>query len=121
MAFGLFGAAMAFAPSYTWLLVFRTLQGIGFSAVIPLTIVLIGDLLEGDKEISGQGLKVFLDRIGYFVFPPLGGLLATIAWFWPFVFYILAIPVGLAALLWMPETKGKSTDERAHISAISCA
>jgi hypothetical protein len=75
--------------------------------VIPLTIVLIGDLLEGDSEISGQGLKVFLDRIGYFVFPPLGGLLATIAWFWPFVFYLLALPLGLVALFCMPETKGK--------------
>lgn len=109
IAFGLFGAAMAFAPSFFWLLFFRTLQGIGFSAVIPLTIVLIGDLLEGDNEISGQGLKVFLDRIGYLVFPPLGGLLAMIAWYWPFVFYLLTIPVGVAAWLWMPETKGKHT------------
>jgi MFS transporter, ACDE family, multidrug resistance protein len=107
MVFGLFGAAMAFAPNYTWLLVFRTLQGIGFAAVIPLTIVLIGDLLEGDKEISGQGLKVFLDRVGYFIFPPLGGLLAAIAWFWPFVFYVLAIPLGLIALFCMPETQSK--------------
>jgi MFS family permease len=107
MVFGLFGALMALAPNYTWLLVFRTLQGVGFSAVIPLTIVLIGDLLEGDNEISGQGLKVFLDRIGYFIFPPLGGLLATIAWFWPFVFYVLAIPLGLVALFCMPETKSK--------------
>lgn len=108
IAFGAFGTAMAFAPSFGWLLFWRTLQGIGFSAVIPLTIVLIGDLLEGDNEISGQGLKVFLDRIGYFVFPPLGGLLAAIAWFWPFAFYALTIPVGVAALLWMPETKGKT-------------
>jgi MFS family permease len=111
IVFGIFGAAMAFAPTFGWLLVFRSLQGVGFSAVIPLTIVLIGDLLEGDNEISGQGLKVFLDRIGYFIFPPLGGLLATIAWFWPFACYILAVPVGLVALLWMPETKGKSGEK----------
>jgi predicted MFS family arabinose efflux permease len=104
---------MAFAQSFAWLLFFRTLQGIGFSAVIPLTIVLIGDLLEGDNEISGQGLKVFLDRIGYLIFPPLGGLLAMIAWYWPFVFYILTIPVGLAAWLWMPETKAKSNGRTA--------
>src|SRR5574341_955301 len=108
--FGLGGAAIAFAPTFGWVLALRAIQGIGFSAVIPLTVVLIGDLLEGDSEISGQGLKVFLDRIGYFVFPPLGGLLATIAWFWPFLFYMLTIPVGLAALLWMPETQGKSND-----------
>lgn len=110
VAFGIFGTAMAFAPSFGWLLFWRTLQGVGFSAVIPLTIVLIGDLLEGDNEISGQGLKVFLDRIGYFVFPPLGGLLAAIAWFWPFAFYALTIPVGLAAWVWMSETKGKGLD-----------
>jgi ACDE family multidrug resistance protein len=113
IAFGVFGAAMAFAPNFAWLLFFRTLQGIGFSAVIPLTIVLIGDLLQGDNEISGQGLKVFLDRIGYLVFPPLGGLLAMIAWYWPFVFYILTIPVGLAAWLWMPETKAKGNGRTA--------
>jgi MFS transporter, ACDE family, multidrug resistance protein len=111
MVFGIFGTAMAFAPSFGWLLAFRTLQGVGFSAVIPLTIVLIGDLLEGEQEIGGQGLKVFLDRVGYMIFPPLGGLLATIAWFWPFVFYILTVPVGFAALLWMPETKGKHNSD----------
>src|SRR5918996_1271083 len=107
--FGIFGAAMAFAPTFGWLLAFRTLQGIGFSAVIPLTIVLIGDLLDGDSEVGGQGLKVFLDRIGYLIFPPLGGLLAAIAWFWPFVFYALTIPLGIIAFLWMPETKSKSS------------
>ncbi len=109
--FGLSGAAIAFAPTFTWLLILRGIQGIGFSAVIPLTIVLIGDLLDGDKEIGGQGLKVFLDRVGYFVLPPLGGALAAIAWFWPFLVYLIVVPVGLAALFWMPETKGTDHDD----------
>ncbi len=104
--FGFAGGAMAFAPTFGWLLAFRAIQGIGFSAVIPLTIVLIGDLLEGENEIGGQGLKVFLDRIGYLILPPLGGMLAAVAWFWPFLGYIVVVPVGLCALIWMPETKG---------------
>ncbi len=108
--YGLCGAAMAFAPTFTWLLVFRTLQGIGFAAVIPLTIVLIGDLLDDEHEIGGQGLKVFLDRVGYMILPPLGGLLAAVAWFWPFTLYILTVPLGIAAFFWMPETKGNSND-----------
>ncbi|MDH3443248.1 MAG: MFS transporter [Deltaproteobacteria bacterium] len=107
IVYGISGAAMALAPDFTWLLILRGVQGIGYAAVIPLTIVLIGDLLEGENEIGGQGLKVFLDRVGYMVLPPLGGLLATIAWFWPFTVYILAVPLGLAALFWMPETRGK--------------
>jgi MFS transporter, ACDE family, multidrug resistance protein len=105
--YGIFGAAMAFAPTFTWLLFFRAIQGVAYSAVIPLTIVLIGDLLEGDNEIGGQGLKVFLDRVGYFVLPPIGGLLATIAWYWPFTCYFLTVPLGIAAFFWMPETKGQ--------------
>ena len=104
--FGISGAAITLAPSFLWVLILRAIQGVGFSAVIPLTIVLIGDLLEGDSEVGGQGLKVFLDRVGYLILPPLGGLLATFAWFWPFVFYGLAVPLGLCTLVWMPETKG---------------
>ena len=109
IVYGIFGAAMMFAPTFTWLLTFRAIQGVAYSAVIPLTIVLIGDLLEGDQEIGGQGLKVFLDRVGYMILPPLGGLLATIAWFWPFTFYFLTVPLGIAAFFWMPETKVKPT------------
>jgi predicted MFS family arabinose efflux permease len=108
IVYGIFGAAMAFAPSFSWLLFFRFLQGVAYSAVIPLTIVLISDFLEGDKEIGGQGLKVFLDRVGYMILPPLGGFLATIAWFWPFTFYFLTVPIGVAAFFWLPETKGSN-------------
>ena len=107
--FGISGTAMALATSFTWLLVFRAIQGIGFSAVIPLTIVLIGDLLDGDEEIAGQGLKVFLDRIGYMILPPLGGLLAAFAWYWPFTLYIITVPLGFMTFFWMPETKGSIT------------
>lgn len=104
--YGIFGAAMAMAPTFAWLLVLRAFQGVAYSAVIPLTIVLIGDLLEADSEISGQGMKVFIDRVGYLLLPPIGGLLATIAWYWPFTVYILTVPLGVAAFFWMPETKG---------------
>jgi MFS transporter, ACDE family, multidrug resistance protein len=115
--FGISGTAMAFATSFTWLLVFRTIQGIGFSAVIPLTIVLIGDLLEGDEEISGQGLKVFLDRVGYMILPPLGGMLAAVAWHWPFTLYIVTVPLGIMTFFWMPETKAKvSSGTRTYLS-----
>lgn len=106
--FGVSGTAMAFATSFTELLVFRTIQGIGFSAVIPLTIVLIGDLLDGKEEIGGQGLKVFLDRVAYMILPPLGGLLAAFAWHWPFLLYVVAVPLGILTFFWMPETRGRT-------------
>ena len=108
MIFGLAGTSIAFAPSFRWVLILRAIQGIGFCAVLPLTIVLIGDLLEGDREVGGQGLKVCRDRVGFLLFPPLGGLLATVAWFWPFLLYLLAVPLSLLVFSWMPETKAKT-------------
>ncbi len=105
--FGISGAAIAMAPTFTWVVILRGIQGVGFSAVIPLTVVLIGDLLEGDKEVGGQGLKVFLDRVGYLIFPPLGGLLAVLAWYWPFALYIVVVPLGFLVFFWMPETKSQ--------------
>lgn len=107
--FGASGTAVAAAPGFGWVLVLRTVQGIGFSAVIPLTIVLIGDLLEGRREVSGQGLKVFIDRVGELMLPPLGGALALIGWRWPFVSYAVAIPLGVLVILWMPETRGTAS------------
>ena len=106
LLFGVAGTAVAFAPSFGWVLVLRAVQGIGFSAVIPLTIVLIGDLLEGHREVSGQGLKVFIDRVGELVLPPLGGALALVGWRWPFLSYAAAVPLGLLVVAWMPETRG---------------
>ena len=55
--FGAAGTAVAAAPGFGWVLVLRTVQGIGFSAVIPLTIVLIGDLLEGRRGSVRTGAQ----------------------------------------------------------------
>lgn len=104
--FGVAGTAVAFAPGFGWVLVLRAFQGIGFSAVIPLTIVLIGDLLEDRREVAGQGAKVFVDRVGELVLPPLGGALALVGWRWPFLSYAAAVPLGLLVIAWMPETRG---------------
>src|SRR5918995_5162127 len=67
--FGLAGGAVAFAPTYEWVLIWRVIQGIGASALLPLTIVLISDILPDEQELQGQGIKVALDRVGMIVLP----------------------------------------------------
>jgi predicted MFS family arabinose efflux permease len=102
--FGVAGAAAAMAPSYEWLLILRAIQGIGASALLPLTIVLISDILPDDREIRGQGIKVALDRVSMIVLPLLGGALAVLSWRAAFVPFLLIVPLAVAAYLWMPET-----------------
>jgi MFS transporter, ACDE family, multidrug resistance protein len=108
--FSLAGGAAAFAPSFTGLLVCRALQGVGMSMLTPLTIVLISDLLSEDQEIHGQGFKVALDRVAQILLPLLGGALAVISWQTAMLPYFLILPLALAALLWMPETRAPGSE-----------
>lgn len=102
--FGLAGAAVAAAPSYDWVLILRAVQGIGASALLPLTIVLISDILPGEQEIQGQGIKVALDRVSMITLPLVGGALAILSWRAAFVPFVLIVLLAIAAALWMPET-----------------
>ena len=102
--FGIAGGAVALAPSYDGVLILRAVQGIGASALLPLTIVLISDILPDEQEIQGQGIKVALDRVGMIVLPLLGGALAILSWRAAFVPFLLIVLLALAAYLWMPET-----------------
>ncbi|HET7681825.1 MAG TPA: MFS transporter [Xanthobacteraceae bacterium] len=104
MLYGIAGAACALAPSFHWLLFLRVLQGIGFSAITGLTIILISELLPEEREIHGQGWKVVIDRIAMIGAPILGGFLAAISWRLAFAPFLFCVPLGIAAWLWMPET-----------------
>jgi predicted MFS family arabinose efflux permease len=108
--FGLAGGAVALAPSYDWVLMLRALQGVGMSALTPLTIVLISDLLPEEREIHGQGIKVALDRVAMIVLPPLGGILAMLSWRAAFFPFLIVLSLALAALIWMPETGQPGSD-----------
>ena len=108
--FGLAGAAAALAPSFGWLLAMRALQGVGMSAITPLTIVLISDLLPEDQEIHGQGFKVAIDRVAMIILPLAGGALAALSWRAAFLPYLLILPLALAALVWMPETRSPGAE-----------
>jgi len=108
--FALAGGAASLASSFEWLLFCRVLQGVAMSALTPLTIVLISDLLSEDQEIHGQGFKVAIDRIAQILLPLLGGALALISWQAAMLPYLLVLPLSLAALLWMPETRAPGTE-----------
>jgi ACDE family multidrug resistance protein len=120
--FGLAGAAAALAQSYEWLLILRAIQGIGASALLPLTIVLISDVLPDDREIRGQGIKVALDRVAMIVLPLLGGALAILSWRAAFVPFLLIVALAIAAYLWMPETnKGEHDSLKDYLARTSRA
>lgn len=100
------GTAAASATTFEWLLFWRAIQGIGMSALSPLTIVLISDLCtEREHELQAQGWKVALDRISMIALPLIGGALAVASWRLAFLPFVAILPVAVLAYVLMPETR----------------
>jgi MFS family permease len=77
------------------ILVLRGLQGVGYTAFNAVTVAMLGDRLRGQPESAAQGVRVLLNKTTGFVGPTVAGVLAAVAWYYPFYLYGLAVPAGL--------------------------
>jgi MFS family permease len=107
LLFGIAGGACSLARDFNTLLAFRFLQGIGAASLGSLTITIIGDLYSGRHRAAARGYNASVCSIGAVIAPIIGGALAALAWFVPFVVSVIAVPVGIIALfsLKSPEPK----------------
>ncbi|BCL38008.1 MFS transporter [Nostoc sp. MS1] len=106
--FGIAGTACAFARDFNLLLWLRLLQGIGAASLLSLSITLIGDLYTGNRRTAAMGFNASVSSIGTASYPTIGGALATLGWYYPFMLPIVAIPIGLLVIFGLnnPEPKG---------------
>ena len=100
--FGAAGFACAFTNDYSVLLILRFLQGTGAASLGSLNVTLIGDLYAGKNRASAMGYNTSVLSIGTASYPAIGGALASIEWYFPFLLAVLAIPVGLWILRSFP-------------------
>ena len=109
--FGIFGGACALAPDFKTLLILRGLQGLGGAPLMGVPGAIIGDLFSGQKRAEAMGLSTTTMYVGYVVYPLLGGALANFAWNYAFLPFLIAIPVGLIALVSLrcPEPQSKQS------------
>ncbi|GAB1545398.1 MFS transporter [Scytonema sp. NUACC21] len=107
--FGLAGTACAFVRDFNLLLLLRFLEGMGAASLLSLSFTLIGDLYTGDKRTTAIGYNASVNSIGTAIYPTIGGALATLGWYYPFILPITAIPIGLLVLLALknPEPRGE--------------
>ena len=95
LLFGVAGFSVGLAEEFRTILLLRGLQGIGYTAFNSLTVALLGDLLSGSTESAAQGARVILNKTTGFVGPAIAGVLAGLAWYYPFYLYGLAVPAGI--------------------------
>lgn len=107
--FAIAGTACVFVRDFNLLLLFRFLQGIGAASLLSLSITLIGDLYTGDKRTTAMGYNASVTSVGTASYPTIGGALATLGWYYPFLLPLIAVPVGLLVLFVLknPEPQGE--------------
>lgn len=99
LLFGIAGTAVGFTGDFRMILLFRGLQGISYTAFNSLTVALLGDLLSGAEESAAQGSRVLLNKLMSFAGPAVAGILAGLAWQYPFYLYIIGVPAGILVYL----------------------
>lgn len=108
-AFGLAGGAIALAPSYEVAFALRLVQGVGYAAVNPVGVAIIGDAYAGSREATAQGLRVASIRVASLVVPPTAGALVLVGWHYPFLLYLLALPIAAWAWRALPASRAGGT------------
>ena len=109
MLFGIAGGACALARDFNLLLGLRFLQGMGAASLGSLNVTLIGDLYSGSRRAAAMGYNASILSVGTASYPAIGGVLATLAWYYPFVLPLIAVPLGFLILFSLknPEPKAK--------------
>lgn len=109
----LIGSALAgMSQSMTQLILFRGLQGLGGAALIPIALVIIGDIFPPSERGKWQGLMTGMFGLASIIGPTLGGWL-TDNWGWRWVFYV-NMPVGVLALVTAGLALPRVTQQRVH-------
>lgn len=108
--FGAGGSAIALTDDFGVVLALRAVQGVGFGGIVPIITASIGDMYAGDREVTGQGLRMMVNGASGALFPPIAGALVVVAWQLPFVLYAIALPVALLVYLRFEEPTDDAAD-----------
>lgn len=109
LVYGVAGASIGFASTFSAVLVLRFVQGCVAVGPIVLVITLIGDYYAGTQRNSVMGLNSASLSFGDTVYPAIGGALAVLAWYGPFLAYSMSIFVAVIAFVVLEEPEKEST------------
>lgn len=117
VVFGLGGGAVALVSDYAAVLALRVVQGVGYAAIIPVGVTMIGDLYESSREATAQGLRIASIQAVGLLSPPLAGLLVVISWRYPFLLYLFALAVAVWAWVALPTVQPAGGDSLRRYAA----
>ena len=92
-------ALCGMANGMTELIIFRGIQGLGGGIMMPMAMIIIGDMFTGKERAKWQGIFGALYGLASVIGPQVGGwIVDAVDWRW--VFYI-NLPVGILATIFI--------------------
>lgn len=104
VVFGVAGVAIAGVDTLPPILALRGIQGLGFAGVLSISVTVLGDLYTGPEGSTVMGVRASAAGFSSLVVPVTAGVLATIAWQYPFLLHVLALPAAALVYRYVPET-----------------
>jgi len=96
--FSVAGIGCFFTRDFETLLGMRLLQGVGSASLGALNVTLIGDLYSGKQRTAAMGYNSGVLSVGTAIYPVIGGAMATLEWYYPFILPVVALPVAVLVL-----------------------
>jgi len=100
------------AQSFTQLILFRAIQGLGAGGVMPVSVTLVGDIYSLEERGRMQGLFSAVWATSSLVGPAAGGLITDLL-DWRWVFYI-NVPIGIAGVFLLRAFLKEEGERRVH-------
>ena len=119
LLFGVSGTLCFFLRSFDMILVLRFFQGLGAACLGIVNITLIGDIYRGNQKAKAMGYNSGVMSVSMALFPAVGGLLASISWYYPFLIPALALLVAVLVYFYLdnpePTEKPRLTSYLNHV------
>lgn len=111
--YGLAGGAGLFITSYPVLIASRLVFGVGAATVFSGTTVALLALYRGPLRDRVMGWRSTTTSLGGLVWPLLAGAVGGISWHAAFAVYLVGVPLGVATLLALPNSRPQASERTA--------
>jgi MFS transporter, ACDE family, multidrug resistance protein len=116
--YGFGGGAGVVTSGYPALLASRVVLGLGAALVFSGTTVALLALYQGPDRDRVMGWRGTAMSLGGLVWPLLAGVLGGFGWQAAFTIYLVALPLGVMTLLWLPDDRPRPGAAVVHDGAI---
>ncbi|MCL2924032.1 MAG: MFS transporter [Trichodesmium sp. MAG_R04] len=99
--FAIAGTLCSLAPNFRTLIEFRFVQGIGAAPLESLALTLISDLYRGKLLTTAMAFKTMSIGLILVIYPLVSAGLTTWGWRYPFLLYLIAIPLSFWVLFYL--------------------